>query len=121
MLASFPLRCDWEATLPPVVDVWPASAPLDGPPPPPVAELAGLARAFGWQVSVVGSVGHVPHARLGTPSAMPKTLWSVRCARDARRAVAVRENSSWHSLWTWSTTEFFRKLPLLEEFRQALR
>jgi len=90
--------------------------------PGPVMLLKWHAECLGWIcLSPRQSIGHVPHASHGTPSEKAKTLWSLRMMRGDRRAVAVRTDGSWSSLWTWSTTEFFSRHATLEAFREGLR
>ncbi len=106
---------------------YPASAHTSAMPPRdavpgPVLLLKGYAERLGWVcLTPRQSIGHVPHATLGTPSAKAKTLWSLLMMRGDRRAVAVRTDGSWSSLWTWSTTEFFTRHATLEVFREGLR
>lgn len=119
-LQAFPLRCEWDMLHPAGVKPYPGSEPITTTPPGPVLDLALLADRHGWSTRITGSRGHVPHATTGRPSAAPKEMWAVRCARGERRAVAVREDGAWHSLWVWSAHEFFQKLRLLEDFRAAL-
>lgn len=90
-------------------------------PPAPVAGLAAYAAGHGWDHMLTYARGWVPHARLGTPGANPKTSWAVRLRRGPYRAVAVRMHGDWTSLWTWSSAESFTRHKLLEMFKEALR
>jgi hypothetical protein len=94
--------------------------PYDGPTSRPAADLLKLALAHGWTGRITYAKGYLPHAAYGTPSKVAKFSEALRLARGDRRAVAVRMDSSWESLWTWSATQFFIRYKLLDEFRAAL-
>lgn len=88
----------------------------------PSAPACGLlthAQGFGWDGVITHARGHVPHATHGRPGT-EKASEAVRLQRGDQRAVAVRMGGSWTSLWTWSTTQFFTRHKLLDEFKAAL-
>jgi hypothetical protein len=121
MLVCFPLRCEWDALNPLTAPAWPSPvhtslmpAPQDVP--DPVSDLAVWARTFGWKTLVTYSEGWVP----GQRSEKAKKIWAVRCSRGTRRAVAVREDGSWHSLWSFGQGLAFTKTVLLDQFKQDL-
>jgi len=90
--------------------------------PGPVMLLKGHAERLGWiSLRPRQSIGYVPHALHGTPGKNEKTLWCLKMLRGDRRAVAVRTDGSWSSLWTWSSEEFFARHATLEAFKEALR
>lgn len=120
------MRCEWDALHPappeefpvPLVtsdDPLPASVLMPGP----VADLARDMERAGWRAQITYAHGYVPHATHGRPSAKPKQSWAVRAVRGAQRAVAVREDDAWQSLWDWSAEHFFRRSPGLEVFVRA--
>lgn len=128
-LVAFPLRVDWEIATgwkPPVAP-YPAPTltsrmpPVDAAP-APLESLRAYAAAAGWRVGIPRqSIGHEPHATHGRPGEAPKVFWSCRFQRGPREAVVVRAGSAWSSLWTWSSTQFFRRHATLEAFKEALR
>lgn len=89
--------------------------------PRPIADLAMYAAGLDWEYMITYAHGWVPHARLGTPGKAPKTSWAVRLRRGPFRAVAVRMDDSWASMWTWSDTDRFVHHRLLDAFKEALR
>lgn len=125
-LACFPTRVDWEMTQPPVgAQEFPA--PLvtsrDGqhdaiPHPDPVDDLASFARGHKWATQIAYSEGWVPHATTGKPLG-PKVMWSVRMVRSGGlRAVAVRTDDKWTSLWI--TGETWQRFATLAAFKERL-
>lgn len=86
----------------------------------PASGLQALARANGWDAVITFARGYLPHATHGRPSAAEKVSEAVRMARGSRRAVAVRMDGSWTSLWTWSDTEFFTRHATLEAFKRVI-
>lgn len=94
--------------------------PLPEITPGPVLGLVMTAEGFGWECVTTAAVGHVPHATRGTPSAQPKSSWAARMQRGEQRAVAVRMDGNWTSLWTWSSTTAFKRHATLEAFKGAL-
>lgn len=94
--------------------------PIPGKAPAVVSKLIRLAEARNWKVELTYSEGYEPHATYGTPSAKPKAKWALRMARGERRAVAVRTDSAWTSLWTWSPDQFFQPAQGLHEFERAI-
>jgi hypothetical protein len=86
-----------------------------------VADLADLARSYGWTAVITFAEGYVPHASYGTPGKTIKKSQAVRMVRGGTRAVAVRMGSSWDSMWIWSGTQFFTRYATLAEFEEALR
>lgn len=88
--------------------------------PGPVADLETYAQEHGWTVSLTYSEGYEPHATTGRPSAKIKTKWAVRMVRGQERAVAVRTDAAWSSLWFWSPTQFFKESGGLTEFKRVL-
>ncbi len=90
--------------------------------PGPVMLLKGYAERLGWiSLTPRQSIGYVPHSLHGTPSKAAKSLWCLKMMRGDQRAVAVRTDGSWSSLWTWSSEEFFARHATLEAFKEALR
>lgn len=119
----FPLKCELPST--PDLTTFPEPLHTSDMPPPaiqpePVRDLAFLGRAAGFQVRVTYSEGFVPHSAYGTPSAKAKKLWAVRLRHGDQCAVAVRENSAWHSFWTWSPRQTPRRAATLATFTQQL-
>lgn len=86
----------------------------------PAGNLILYAIKMGWRGEITYARGHVPHARLGTPSAEAKFSEAVRLHRGRERAVAVRMGGSWESLWTWSDIVFFTRHATLDAFKGAL-
>jgi hypothetical protein len=86
----------------------------------PASDLLMLAHERGWIGEITQARGHVPHASYGTPGKAAKFSEAVRLRRGDCRAVAVRMDGSWASMWTWSPTQFFARHKLLDEFREAL-
>jgi len=93
----------------------------DAPPSKPARDLLALAQSLGWEGVITQAKGHVPHAAHGTPGATAKPSDAVRLRRGQQRAVAVRMDGKWSSMWTWSPERFFARCRLLEEFQAALR
>jgi hypothetical protein len=90
-------------------------------PPGPVTDLAAYAASCGWDVMITYAEGWVPHASWGTPNkGGARQSWGVRLRRGAFRAVAVRMNGSWASMWTWSDTDRFTHHQSLTAFREAI-
>lgn len=106
--AQFPPPLTGATTRP--VDDWPG----------PVEQLAALAATLGWNLKVTYAHGFTPHARLGTPSAMPKESWAIRLNRGDERAVAVRMAGMWSSFWYWSPNTLMRRSDTLIDFRARL-
>jgi hypothetical protein len=82
----------------------------------PARILAAVAARHGWTSHITFANGYLPHAAYGTPSAKPKKSEAVRLSRGAQRAVAVRMDGSWVSLWTWGRDTFFTRSDGLEAF-----
>jgi hypothetical protein len=127
-LACFPTRIEWEMATgwKPEVVAYPtplvtSRTSLAVSAPAPVAGLEALAVSHGWDTLVTHSEGWEPHATHGRPGERPKVKWSVRMRRGQQYAVAVRTEGSWTSLWTWSTTQFFKRYSTLEAFKEAIR
>jgi len=129
-LACFPMRLEWElATGRNVTETQPFPAPLRHSDmsvltldvPRPVTDLEMYAMSHGWTTRLTMSEGWEPHAIHGRPSASPKVKWAVRMQRGVERAVAVRTDGAWSSMWTWSTSQFFRRYGTLEAFKGAVR
>lgn len=85
----------------------------------PAASLLSLAGDNGWDGVITHAEGNLPHASYGTPGAVKKSE-AVRLARGDQRAVAVRMGGEWKSMWTWSSTQFFRRSSTLAQFKAAL-
>lgn len=117
MPLSLDTRTDGEPYPPPLVT---SDDPLRCVAPGPVAELGKLAGLMLWNVQITYSEGHLPHARLGTPSEKAKKIWALRMARGAQRAVAVRTDGSWTSLWTWSPQRMAARSRTLADFENQL-
>lgn len=87
--------------------------------PPPVAELEAKARAACWTVVREYARGCEPHATTGVPGA-ERDLHTLRMAKGDQRATAIysgNKTMSWDSLWVWSTSTFFKRLPALGAMR----
>lgn len=113
-LVCYPMRIEWEATLPAVPEshAWPAPEVTSTPTTDyrgksAVASMVSAVQARGWSVVVTEACGAYPGVG-GRPS---RQRWSlaVRMACGPRRAVAVysegpSEGSSWawDSLWWWT-------------------
>lgn len=95
--------------------------PLPATLPKPVTDLLAYAVRHGWVGVITHAEGNLPHATTGRPSAAVKVSDAVRLARGKRRAVAVRMDGKWESLFTFSNTEFFTRHRLLDDFRAALQ
>jgi hypothetical protein len=120
---AFPLKCEFPTA--PESTTYPTPLHTSDDPPPaivpaPVNDLAFLARAAGWQCRVTYSEGYTPHSRHGTPSANPKKIWVIRLMDGDKRAVAVRTDATWSSLWVWSPRRFYAKISLLADFQREL-
>lgn len=92
-----------------------------GPPSQPALDLLAYAHLLDWEGVITQAKGHVPHATYGTPGKAAKYSDAVRLRRGQQRAVAVRMDGDWASMWTWSPEQFFARRRLLEEFKEALR
>lgn len=122
-LVCFPMRPDTKQEKLPETFPAPSVTSADPVPdqmPGPVSALVRLAEAKGWKVLVTYSVGHEPHASHGTPSAKPKVKWALRMAIGQRRAVAVRTDDAWTSLWDWSPEQNMQRSPTLAAFQRVL-
>lgn len=86
----------------------------------PARILAAVAARHGWTSRITFANGYLPHAAYGTPSKTPKKSEAVRLSRGAQRAVAVRMDGSWVSLWTWGRDTFFTRSDTLEAFTTAI-
>ena len=95
--------------------------PLGSPVPGPVGKIASAAMSAGWDVLVTQAEGYWPHATTGRPGVRPKVSWAVRLRRDDQRAVAVRVESSWMSLWYWTQVSPFQRAKTLAEFMEWIR
>lgn len=115
-LACFPLKIDWQNTLPvltaepfpaPVhssrtseaVDAWTRGAPAS------VLKLAEFAREHSWEVRTQYSRGCMPHATTGRPGAL-KDLIGLRFGAHPmteRQAYAVYSRNASGGTWTWSS------------------
>jgi len=94
--------------------------PYDQPSSGPAAGLLKHAMTLGWDGVITYARGHVPHATHGTPGKDAKFSEALRLQRGDQRAVAVRMDGSWTSLWTWSPSQFFTRHKTLEAFQGAL-
>lgn len=90
-------------------------------PPKPIMDMARYADAAGWDHMITYAKGWVPHATHGRPSEKPKESWAVRMKRGEQRAVAVRMDAQWASLWTWAADSPFVHHKGLGEFKEAVR
>lgn len=113
----------------PEVIVYPAPAVtskdgLPGPAKAAVGDMETHAVLHGWNIRTTYAKGHVPHARLGTPSATPRESLAVRMWRGEQRAVAVYVGAgkswSWTTLYLWRLSEFPTKYINVTSFRDAL-
>lgn len=90
--------------------------------PNPVTELEAYAASLGWDTMITYAKGWVPHASWGTPNkGGARESWGVRLRRGPFRAVAVRMNGSWASMWTWSDKDRFTHHKTLGAFQEAIR
>jgi hypothetical protein len=117
---------DFSRAAPEVIEAYPAPVltSLDMPcslPSQSARKLLELAHSLGWEGAITQAEGHVPHATRGTPGAGPKVSDALRLRHGLRRAVAVRMDGKWASMWTWSPEQFFTRHRLLEEFQEALK
>lgn len=112
-LVCFPLRTDWEGTLPVGLrEPFPAPAlpsrqsrALTFPTPSAVLALAEYAREQSWEVRTQYSQGHVPHGTTGKPSAL-KDMIALRFGRHPmtdRQAYAVYSRNASGGTWTWTS------------------
>ncbi len=104
-LVCFPFRSEWEATQPIKIDSYPAPAYTsrdehEAKLPSAIRKLAELARALGWGVIAQSSMGNVPHARTGRPTAL-KRLAALRFGAhpSGRRAYVVYEAPERTDTW----------------------
>lgn len=124
-LVCFPMRVDWEATLPKVAKPYPGPrfTTMDGhaepEPPGPVSELDRMAQDLGWRTLVKHSAGQPPHSTTGQPLAY-REVWSVRMARLGNYAVAVREGDKWQTMWVVVDNKT-TKYTTLGAFQEAIR
>ena len=95
--------------------------PMPQPASAPAAQLLIVASSRGWTGTITMARGFMPHASYGTPGKREQFSEAVRLYRGEQRAVAVRRDGSWSSLWTWSRTQFFARYSTLEAFKEALR
>lgn len=95
-----------------------------GPAKRAVGEMESYALLHGWSIRTTYAKGHVPHARLGTPSATPRESLAVRMDRGCQRAVAVYVGAdkawTWATLYIWHTGEFPTKYADVTSFRDAI-
>lgn len=105
-LHSYPLKVDWEATLPVVPEshAWPmpemaATEVADLYEKAAVAALVRLAHAHGWTVRVTEAIGSWPSVAQ-RPSVQRRSL-AVRMSRGPCRAVAVYVSDGTGDTWTW--------------------
>lgn len=129
----------WPAPYDPAVMARPAPETAVAYPAPTVTSEDGLpglvklavvnmeltARGSGWNTRTTYAKGHVPHARLGTPSATPRESLAVRMWRGEQRAVAVYVATaggawSWTTLYLWRLGEFPTKYATVTPFLDAL-
>lgn len=112
-LVCFPLRTDWEGTLPGGLrEPFPAPAlpfrqsrALTFPIPSAVLALAGYAREQSWEVRTQYSQGNVPHGTTGKPSVL-KDVIGLRFGAHPmtdRQAYAVYSRNASGAAWTWSS------------------
>lgn len=114
-LACYPLRIEWEATLPVVLEAheWPtpeklATVVTEYGGKTAVAGLVDRIRARGWTVVVTEAKGCLPS--VGQRPSRQRTSYAVRMAQGTRRAVAVYTDApeeggvwGWDSLWWWDS------------------
>lgn len=95
-----------------------------GPAKRAVGDMESYALLHGWSIRTTYAKGHVPHARLGTPSATPRESLAVRMDRGCQRAVAVYVGAdkawTWATLYIWHTGEFPTKYADVTSFRDAI-
>lgn len=115
-LHCFPMRMEWEATLP-ILAAEAFPAPLhhsrESFPahmgaklfPAPVLKLATFAREYSWEVRTQYSQGCMPHAITGRPGAL-KALIGLRFGAHPmtdRQAYAVYSRPVSGGAWTWAS------------------
>lgn len=97
---------------------------LPGPAKLAVGSMESHAVLHGWNIRTTYAKGHVPHARLGTPSVTPRESLAVRMWRGEQRAVAVYVGVdkvwSWTTLYLWRLGEFPTKYAAVTPFLDAL-
>jgi hypothetical protein len=111
-LVCFPLKIDWENTLPPTMEEFPApvlhsrmSRALTFPMPDPVLKLSEFAREHSWEVRVQYSQGHQPHAKTGRPGALKDVIglrFGAHPVTD-RQAYAIYMRNAGGGTWTWDS------------------
>jgi len=105
-LACFPLKSEWKATQPIKINEYPAPEYTsrdshDVKLPSAVQKLAQFAREQRWGVIAQSSMGSVPHARTGRPSALKRLValrFGDRVGSD-RRAYVVYESPAAREDW----------------------
>jgi hypothetical protein len=122
-LVCFPMRAEWEKTLPPAekdphpepefVSAWASSAEaavdlgIEGamPMPLPILRLAERARESAWEVRARYARGHGMHATQGKPTALRHSIALAfgRHPLTDRQAVAVYEKPVSGGTWSWSS------------------
>lgn len=112
-LNCFPMRIDWEATLP-VLTAEPFPAPalhsrmsraLTFPMPDPVLKLSEFAREHSWDVRVQYSQGYQPHVTTGRPGAL-KDVIGLRFGAHPmtdRQAYAIYMRNAGGGEWAWDS------------------
>jgi hypothetical protein len=94
----------------------PVTEPLAGT----AAGLRTLAVREGWTVEVTRARGHVPHASYGTPGKEAVDSVALRMVRRDENIRAVHMGGKWSSLWYWSGSTFFTRLPTLDILRPVI-
>jgi hypothetical protein len=111
-LACFPMKIDWEKTVPPAMEAFPLpivssrNPTLFGEPlPDPVLKLSEFAREHSWEVRAQYSQGHQPHAKTGRPGAL-KDVIGLRFGAHPltdRQAYAIYMRNASGGTWAWDS------------------
>lgn len=123
-LRSFPLRLDWEMTLPVAREPYPAPAvsSRDGMQPAswpgPVLTMQAHAEAASWTVRRQYSRGRAPHGSTGRPLA-EKGWYGLRMTCGARSAWLVHDGAKWDSMAMWAPEVAAVSGPLLVAWMNA--
>jgi hypothetical protein len=132
-LNSFPMRIDWENTLPaaeqisypdPIVSSRDAVVPYVIA---PVASLRRYAEDRGWLVLLQYAHGYVPLGREAKPSPQSRESFALRMRRGRQYAVALYMAGasrtspwSWDMLYVWQAGQFPTQAESLAAFKAVL-
>lgn len=88
-------------------------------PPRAVATLQKQAEAAGWMTAIQYAHGCMAHGTTGRPLAA-RPSWALRMRKGDHGAVAVYRSGAWDTLYAWSSTTFYRRVPTITELRRRL-